>query len=196
MDPDYTYRGRFTVSSYAHSAFAQGIVGQIKVSIDAEPFKHKQPIVRYMSAVGGNKYYFESGRERVCPTIETDGWLRVIHNGKQVDLQQGTWTINDLLFKEGTNELYVNSYPIHNLTWGELLSDEAVTWQKFGEKSLYEWYRTNGDGTTLVSNWNSLSNTSWKTLEDEQKKWGDLTFSVYADADIKDVYLKYEWGDL
>ncbi len=36
MDPGYTYHGRFTVSSYSHSAYSSGILGNIKISIDAK----------------------------------------------------------------------------------------------------------------------------------------------------------------
>lgn len=132
MDPDYIYHGRFTINSCTHNAYNIGIIGQIVIGIDAEPFKHKPTQVRRACAIGGNTFFFESGRERVCPVIETDSWLRIIYNGKKIDIAQGTWTVNDLSFKEGSNEVYMNSFPIHNLTWGELkrgkldLTDDQV----------------------------------------------------------------------
>ena len=125
MDPGYTYHGRFNVSETKANAFNHGIVGQIKITIDGEPFKYRDTQIRSANAVGGNTYYFESGRERVCPTLEVDGFLRIIYDHKQIDLQQGTWKINDILFKEGTNEIYLNSYPFYNITWGDLKNKKS-----------------------------------------------------------------------
>lgn len=193
MDPDYTYHGRFSVSSYEHDMYSIGKVGCIVVSIDAEPFKYLEDKVYKVDGVGGIIVYFESGRKRVRPTIETDGFVKVIYNGKLLTLPQGTWTINDLLFTNGTNEVYFNSYDVRNLTWGDL-KNNSVTWGDFKKKRLFEWYKSNGDGTLVMKTWNDVADQTWEDLADTT--WGDLMYVADTTKDIKNIYVKYEVGDL
>lgn len=194
MDPDYIYHGRFTINSCTHNAYNVGIIGQIVIGIDAEPFKHRATQVRRACAIGGNVFFFESGRERVCPIVETDGWLRIIFDGKQIDLAQGTWTVNDLLFKQGTNKVYMNSFPVHNLTWGNLRTN-SVNWKQFGERALYKWYKSSGDSSVLSNGWESIAGKSWS--EFTNSKWASVTSDLdVAAANVKDIFFKYEWGDL
>lgn len=193
MDPDYTYHGRFTVSSYTHSMYGDGIVGVIKINIEANPFKLKPTQVFSASAIGGNIYRFESGRMRVRPTIETDGFVKVIYDGKLVTLPQGTWTIHDMLFKDGINEVYLNSYDVRNLTWGDLKTN-GITWGDLKKKKLYEWYKSNGNGTVLIKKWSDVETSTWADLAEQT--WADLIYKAEVTTDIKDVYIKYEVGDL
>ena len=193
MDPGYTYHGRFAVSEYNHSAYASGIVGAIKVSIDAKPFKYKKTQNCIINAIGGNMYHFESGRERVRPVIETDGYLKVIYNGKLTVLSKGAWTINDILFTCGSNEVYFNSYDIHNLKWSQLIN-KGITWGKFKQYRLFEWYKLNGDTDLVRYTWNDLSTTKWSELSNVD--WNSLNYGVEIPDNIKDIVVKYEWGDL
>ncbi len=71
-------------------------------------------------------------------------------------MPQGTWTLNDVIFKEGVNEVYFNSYDVKNLTWGQL-KESKVTFGRFKDKRLYEWYKSNGDGHYVISTWEKLS---------------------------------------
>lgn len=193
MDPDYTYHGRFTISDVKHSMYSNGIAGHFKVTINAEPFKYLDDPVYRVNAVGGKIVYFESGRKRVRPTIETDGFLKVIFNNKLYTLQQGSWAINGILFKEGLNEVYFNSYDVKNLTWGELKKMGTI-WDEFKKKRLFEWYKCNGDGTQVVKTWEQVSGMTWEDLAD--KKWSDLTYMAEVTEKIEDVYVKYKVGDL
>lgn len=193
MDPDYTYHGRFIISDVKHSMYSNGIAGHFKVTINAEPFKYLDDPVYRVNAVGGKMVYFESGRKRVRPTIETDGFLKVIFNNKLYTLQQGSWAINGILFKEGLNEVYFNSYDVKNLTWGELKKMGTI-WDEFKKKRLFEWYKCNGDGTQVVKTWEQVSGTTWEDLAD--KKWSDLTYMAEVTEKIEDVYVKYKVGDL
>ena len=193
MDPGYTYHGRFSVTSYNHKAYASGISGIIVIKIDAKPFKFKPEQVYQIDAIGGAIVYLPSGRMRVRPTIDTDGLLRVIYNNKEIMLPKGTWTVNDLLLTEGTNEVYFNSYDIRNLTWGGL-KNNTVTWEEFKKKRIFEWYKSNGDGTYVLTRWSDISGKTWASLEG--KTWADLLY-IYETVDaVRNVYIKYDWGDL
>ena len=194
FDPEYTYHGRFSVESYSHNVYSNvNKVGTIKVSIDAKPFKHKKNQVYKIDAVGGITVYFDSGRERVCPKIETSGLLKVIYNGKLVRLPEGTWTVNDIIFKDGPNEIYFNSYDIKNLTWGNLKSNN-VTFGEFKQKRLYEWYKSNGDGTYIIATWTDLANETWGSSANS--KWGDMVYMPEKTTSVNDIYVEYKVGDL
>lgn len=194
MDPEYTYHGRFTVTEYNHKAYSNvRKVGAIKISIDAKPFKHKKNQVYRIDAVGGTTVYLESGRERVRPKIETDSLLKVIYNGKLIRLPEGTWTVNDVLFKDGSNEIYFNSYDIKNLRWIDLKTNN-ITVSDFKKKKLYEWYKSNGDGTYVIATWNDLSNNTWNDLANS--KWGEQTYIPESTICVDNVYVEYKVGDL
>lgn len=195
MDPDYTYHGRFKVTEYSHSVYAQGgKVGDIKIEIDADPFKYKQVQVYTVTGLGGNIYYFESGKKRVRPTIETDGPIKIIYNGKLIHVTEGNWTINDLLFTLGSNELYVNTRDVHSMTWGDLITNN-VTWGEFGQKRLFEWYKSNGAINVTQKNWGDITGETWQSLSNTT--WADHAYEIQNDdGPIATVYIKYDWGDL
>lgn len=194
MDPNYKYCGRFTISGIKHSMHVNGIAGYFKLSVDANPYKYiiNDPVYR-IDAIGGTTVYFESGRKRVRPTIETEGYLRVIFNNKLYELTQGAWTINDILFKEGNNEIYFCSYDIKNLTWGEL-KNNGITCSDFQKKRLHEWYRSNGDGTQVIKTWNQVDQLTWTDLSD--KKWSDMSYMSEITKNVQDIYVKYKVGEL
>lgn len=193
MDPEYTYHGRFSVSSYTHNMYANGRVGIIKVAIDSDPFKYKDDQIFKVDAIGGTIVYLPSGRLRVRPTIETDGFLKVIYDHKLFTLQQGTWKINDILLTEGTNEIYFNSYDIRNLTWGDI-KNNSITWAEFKKRRLFEWYKSNGDGTYVHKRWEDLSDLTWADIS--RQTWADQMYKSELVEVVKNVYVKYDWGDL
>lgn len=193
MDPEYTYHGRFTVTAYQHSRYNAGLLGYIKVSIKSDPYKFKAEQVYKVDAVGGRIVYLESGRKRVRPTIETDCFVKVIYDNKLITLQQGTWNINDLLLTNGTNELYFNSFDIRNLTWGNL-KNNSVTWGEFKKEPLFEWYKSNGDGTMVIKKWEHFADLTWADVEG--KTWAEQTHMSEVTKEVENIYIKYEWGDL
>ena len=223
MDPGYTYHGRFKVTGYSHKNYVNGIVGTILVSVEAEPFKYMEDQVFSVSAVGGKIIYLPSGRKTVRPTIETDTFTKVIYDHKLLKIPQGSWVINDLLLKEGDNELYFSTYDIKNMIW-EDFETQNITWGMFKQKPLYEWYKLHGDETYIKYSWFDLEGKTWddiglfrwselrhdieyysytwkdvenKTWRDfKDTKWVDLRYANDITKDIKDVYIKYEWGDL
>lgn len=193
MDPDYTYHGRFTVTSYEHSMYNLGKVGVIKVSIDADPYKYKDQRVISVDAVGGMVVSCMSGRMRVRPSIETKGFLRVIFDGKKYELPEGSWNINDILFEYGTNDIYFCSYDIRNLRWSDLKTN-SVTWGEFGNKRLFEWYKSQGDGNYVFKRWDHVIDQTWSDNADQI--WGTMQYEVEDTINIDDIFIYYEWGDL
>ena len=193
FDPEYTYHGRFTVSSYSHGSFNSGKVGVITIKSDADPFKYKEDSKYLIDAVGGITVELPSGRMRVCPTITVEGLTKIIYKGILIVLKQGTWIINDINFHEGNNEVYINSYDIHNFTWGDLRT-KSITWGQFKEKRLYEWYKSNNDGTYETKTWDEVKDFTWGDLS--IIRWCDLIVFKDIPDDIKEVLIQYKWGDL
>ena len=191
MDPDYTYHGRFTVSSYTHSMYNIGKIGVIKVSIDADPYKYKSQRVIRADAVGGIIFDCPSGRMRVRPSIETGGFLRVIFKGKKYELPQGTWNINDILFEYGNNEIYFCSYDIRKYSWGDLKANK-VTWSEFKTKRLFEWYKTDGGGNYITRQWYNVVDRTWGDVSDTS--WSELRYSILESDPTKKSELK-NWSD-
>lgn len=195
MDPDYTYHGRFTVSETSHSMYNVGIVGSIDIKVDGKPFKIKRTQVVKANAIGGILVTLESGRMRVRPIIETSGLVRVIFNNKQYMLQQGSWAINDILFRDGLNYIYFNSYDIRSLKWGDLKTN-SITWGDLKTRYIFEWYKSNGDGTYVMKTWFDLykKNKTWDDLKDQT--WADQMYMSDVTETVDNVYVEYEWGDL
>lgn len=189
FDEEYTYHGWFSVSSYKR----EGHKKQITVNVDADPFKYKKQQVIRVDAIGGQIVHCESGRKRIRPSIETEGYLRVISDGKVINLPQGTWSINDLLFEEGNNDVYLCSYDIRNLTWGDLKTNN-VTWGDFRKKRLFEWYKSNGDGTYAMKTWADVADLTWADVAD--LTWADMQYMSEDITGIEDCFIAYEWGDL
>lgn len=192
-DPGYTYHGRFKVTSYTKETFNMGKIGTIQIDVDAEPYKRKEDQVFKIDAVGGTMIYLNSGRLRVRPLIETTGFLKVIFNNKLINLPQGTWKINDMLLTEGINELYLNSYSIHNLKW-EDLKNNSITWAGFKDKRLFEWYKSNGDGNYVIKKWNDVEYETYSSHE--STKWSDYIYKSEEVSTVDQVYIKYDWRDL
>lgn len=193
MDPEYTYHGRFTVDSYAHKTYSSGNTGTFKITVESDPFKIKEQQVFRIDAIGGATIKLESGRMRVRPIVNTDTFTTVIYDGEQLYLKKGSWAINDLLLKEGSNYVYFNTFPIHNLKWVDL-KDNVVTWSKFKEDPLYEWYKSNGDGTYVIKKWEHWTGKTWADIESQT--WAENMYEAEETNVIKNVYIKYDWGDL
>lgn len=204
MDPGYTYHGVFSVTSYSHEAFQNGILGDIQVHIDANPYKLKNTQTYRLNAPGGRMYYLPSGRMPVRPVIETYQPTKVIWNGKVIQLGIGTFRLNDVLFKEGVNELYLNTFEIYDTLW-EDVGEGGINQMTWDEARQYRWdelQRLNIDGTNVRAySWDDITNTgqSWNDLKEAGVRWRDLDY--YSETgDGKDgkylVIVQYEWGDL
>ena len=196
MDPGYTYHGRFTVNEYSHALYAYpGLVGVFTVSVDADPYKLKGHMTYRLNATGGKLFRLESGRKPVHPVVECTQPCKVRWKNVIVQVPAGTYRLNDVLFTQGYNEIYINSWTFYNITWGEL--DEGATHQMtWDEASRYRWddlQRLEGDIYDIPQKWEDLAQYRWSDLAD--KTWADVDFRNEAVPDTT-VYLSYDWKDL
>ena len=172
MDPGYTYHGRFSVKAYTHEAYSSGILGDIKISIDADPYKTKENIVYRLNATGGRLFRLESGRKPIHPIL------------------------NNVLFKDGWNEIYINSFKLWYVKWDEVGQNgaHAMTW---GQASKYRWddLQRLGDDVakTAPHSWEELATVRWSEIAG--KRWSELDYRR-SDVPETTVYLKYDWEDL
>lgn len=196
MDPGYTYHGRFTVSEYSHAKYAYpGLVGAFTISVDAEPYKLKGHMTYRLNATGGKMFRLESGRKPVHPVVECTQPCKVRWGDVLTQVPAGTYRLNDVLFTEGYNEIYINSWTFYNITWGELGQGAAhqMTWD---EATRYRWddlQRLEGDTMDVPQKWEDLAQYRWSDLSD--KTWADVDFRNEAVPDTT-VYLSYDWKDL
>ena len=196
MDPDYTYHGRFTVTDYVHSKYAYpGIVGTFTVSVSAEPYKLKKKMSYSLNATGGKMFRLESGRKPVHPIIECTQPCKVRWNDKVVQVPAGTYRLNDVLFTEGFNEIYINSFEFFNITWAEV--DQGGTHQMTWEEAeKYRWddiQRLEGDLYDVPRSWEELNPYRWSELS--TKTWADIDCRTESVPDTT-VCLTYDWKDL
>lgn len=196
MDPGYTYHGRFTVNEYSHALYAYpGLVGTFTISVDAEPYKLKSHMTYRLNATGGKMFRLESGRKPVHPVVECTQPCKVRWGNVLTQVPAGTYRLNDVLFTQGYNEIYINSWTFYNITWGELGEGAAhqMTWD---EASRYRWddlQRLEGDAMDVPQKWSDIANYRWSDLAD--KTWADVDFRNEAVPDTT-VYLSYDWKDL
>lgn len=197
MDPGYTYHGRFTVSTHTQSMYANGRLGVIEVNIDADPYKLKEKCIYKLNGAGGKLFRLESGRKPVHPVIETSSPIRVTWNGNESTVPSGSYRLNNVLFTDGFNELYINSFQMLDTLWSELDENgsNAMTWI---EASQYRWdelARINLNPNDVPQSWEDLSMTTWESVAD--KKWSDLDWRpTNGDTVGPDVYVSYDWSDL
>lgn len=192
MDPGYTYHGRFSVDSYSHEAYANGLLGQFKVTVDANPYKLKEHCSYRLNATGGKLYRFESGRRPVHPTVECTQPTWFTWNGKEELVPAGTYRLNDVVFTDGINELYVNSYKLWFVRWADL-KNEQLTWNNLLEKRWDDIQRMGGDVEDAPQSWSELFDKTWDSLS--EKSWDQLNFGR-KQLPESIVYLTYDWEDL
>lgn len=196
MDPGYTYHGRFSVTEYSHAVYAYpGLVGVFAVDIDADPYKSKGLQTYQLNATGGKMFRLESGRKPVHPVIECTQPCRVRWKDVVTVVPVGTYRLNDVLFTQGFNEIYINSRELFNTSWADLGSDgvHAMTWDS---ASSYRWddiQRMDGNIMDVPRQWSEISGLRWEELAD--KAWADIDFRTEEAPDTS-VYLSYDWKDL
>lgn len=196
MDPDYTYHGRFTVTDYAHAKYAYpGIVGTFTVSVSAEPYKLKKKMAYKLNATGGRLFRLESGRKPVRPVIECTQPCKVRWGNIITQVPVGTYRLNDVLFTEGFNEIYINSFEFYNITWDDVSQTGAYpkTWDDVAGMRWDDIQRLEGDLMDVPQTWGDIVNLRWSDLE--TKTWDDIDCRNEAVPDTT-VYVTYDWKDL
>lgn len=195
FDPGYTYHGRFSVTSYEHQKFPSGYLGAIVIDIDAEPYKTKGTQSYVLNGIGGQMFRLLSGRKPVHPTVECDQPCTIWFDGKQTSMPAGTYRINDVLFREGYNDFYINTFRVYSITWDEVDQggSHQMTWAQAGQ---YRWdniHLLDPDYTGMPTSWGSLQQYRWSDLAD--KRWTDMNLSN-KDGFNTIAYVTYDWKDL
>lgn len=196
MDPGYTYHGRFSVTDYSHGMYSYpGLVGTFNVSIDADPYKSKGLQTYKLNATGGKMFRLESGRKPMHPVIECTQPCRIRWKDVVTVVPVGTYRLNDVVFTQGFNEIYINSRELFNTSWVDLGSEGiyAMTWDS---ASSYRWddiQRMDGNIMDVPRQWSEISGLRWEELA--EKTWADIDFRTEEAPDTS-VYLSYDWKDL
>ncbi len=200
-DPGYTYTGRFqlTKSAYEHRGGRPVVSATLKVS--ADPYKSKGTKTYSLNASGGRSFTFWSGRRPVHPTIECESACRVEWGGESINVPAGTYILRSVVFREGANDLYVESGAITSVTWESLGEggDNQSTW---GDLANFRWcdlQRIAVEEQANTYQWSQLSRHTWADLG--TKKWSELNYTKEltgqtGTVDDSPVYLSYEWEDL
>lgn len=197
MDPNYTYHGRFKVAAYDHYGyFADGVLADIHIHVDANPYKTLPTHVYRLNAAAGKWYYFPSGRMPVRPVIETLQPTLVRFGKETYQVGVGTFRLNKVLFKEGVNALYLNTYQIYNTHWQDFGRGGQFerTWAEAGEMTWDEMQALAVEGITRGYNWFEMGEKRWDEYKAAGTRWNDLTFT--PEASESEAYFTYEWGDL
>lgn len=190
-DPGYTYHGRFTVSAYSHTSVSGGKIGDIKVEVDANPYKLKERGVYRLNATGGHTFRLLSGRRPVRPVIECSEPCTVAWAGEEEIVPAGTYRLNDVLFREGLNEIYINSRHVWFVTWDDLAG--AHTWDSLAATTWDHAQLLGGDVTDAPRCWDDAGGLTWESVS--EKTWLQMNFGRQELPEC-DVYLKYDWEDL
>lgn len=185
MDPGYTYTGRFKIKSYTHMAtWSHGICGYIEVEIDAEPYKLKSHYVYNLNATGGAMFNLESGRKKVHPIIELSAPARIRFKNVVYRIGAGRFQLNDILFEEGINELYINSYELFNLRWDE--------WKPIGPARIVCKTTLNeGEILTICGDFNGWDRQKDVMTKDEAT--GDYIYEFQTSSPFIGKTIKYQF---
>ena len=167
-------------------------MGSIIVTIDANPYKLKEHCVYKLNAVGGKMFNFRSGRKPVHPVIECTNPCWVTWKDKEFLVPTGTYRLNDVLFTEGFNDLYLNSYKLWFVRWVDL-TNKKLTWNDLKGKRWDDIQRLGGDASDAPRSWSELFDKTWDDLK--AKTWDQLDFGRNSLPEST-VYIKYDWEDL
>lgn len=209
-DPNYTYKGRFSVVSYSHIGLAAGQLGEIVVHVTADPYKYLPDKSYRINGAGGAMYRFYSGRKPVRPIITCTRPTYLTHNGETVQVGVGTFRINKFLFKEGPNDVYVNTYKITATKWQDVGrgGSKQSTWNQAKEYTWDEFQRITIQSDIVDPNpmimpmaefdedneyqlssfvkaytWNDINQERWADIKSRGWTWDGLNQDPVKDGD-------------
>lgn len=192
IDPGYTRTGRFTIESVDHVGRGQNGIAKVEIKVAADPYKLKERCMYRLNATGGRWYRFESGRRPVHPVIECENACYVLVDGAEQLVPPGSYRLNDVLFTEGFNRLYVNSRKLFFTTWADFAA-KCATWDDANGKTWDELQVMNSGKADAPRSWGDLSATTWSDLS--QTHWYELNFEQ-QNPEATSVYISYDWEDL
>jgi hypothetical protein len=186
----YTYTARVSVS-YSFDRYRLDVT----IGLENEPYKSKGKQVYALNATGGKMYRLESGRKPVRPYLECSQPCIINWQGAESVIGAGSWRLNDVLFTQGWNEIYLNSFRFWNIKWEDVSADgkHTLAWDEASGKRWDDLQRLGGDFQDVPQEWGDLRYTTWEEVV--QKKWTDVDFRNEA-VPATIVYLTYDWEDL
>ena len=187
VDPGYVYTGRFRLDESAEIRPGRG---RIKLSVDADPYKLKETCTYRLNAAGGIVVTLESGRMPVCPVFEFASETIIACGEVYARMQPGSYKVNDLWFREGVNEIYINSYLGHGNVAAERYADAAVSDYAARRISDLIWEGVRS-GAVIASDW-ALDTV----MMHGDERIADSAFAVGAEDERYAVYVQYDWKDL
>lgn len=203
MDPGYIYHGRFSVKAYSHKSYASPkILGEIKVEINADPYKIYEQNSMTVQAAGGVLITLEGSRMRTIPRIKANSTTYIELDGQKSSVNPGNEYADGIALKDGQNEMYLNSYPTCSVTWGDLKRDNirwgdllnterkvydeskgGVVVRKEQPARLFDWYRYITGSASEVKD--RLSPYIFGQVEYD--KWGDKSTIVIGSIGSKKI---------
>ena len=187
MDPGYTYHGRFTIDEYSHKLYSYpGLVGTFSIKIDADPYKLKQHMTYNLNAIGGKMFRLESGRKPVHPVVKCSQPSKIRWKDTIINVPVGTHRLNDVLFTQGYNEIYINSYELLYTKWDDI-GPYKIIWDKLGEDAEHP---TTWDGASSYR-WYTIGEIGKDDSEDDDSENIDVVIPRYWN-DVS----AYRWDDL
>lgn len=102
-DANYYYIGRITVSDWS----LDKVMGKFTIEAECEPYKYKNDVTVITEIVETSKtVIFNNGRMWVVPKIKTTAPIKIKFGSLTADIDKdGTYTIPDLQFVQGKNEV-------------------------------------------------------------------------------------------
>lgn len=196
MDPDYTYHGRFTVSSYTHEAYSIGKVGIIKIAVDSDPYKFKKPITLFVDNSYGQYLTLESGRKIVQPTFEFSCPSVIIFDKYRYEVVEGSYKFENIWFTSGYNNVYIGRVGFQSAM---MYSDMAsYTYSTLKSKyRIFEWYKGTDEGSakkTATFGDYAKAGSNPKTYSQMKKMISRLY--LIDDSASYPTYIQYDWRDL
>ncbi|UNI72521.1 MAG: distail tail protein [Chaetfec virus UA24_144] len=194
MDPEYFYHGRFFVS-YEQHGFPSGLLVTVNLKATVEPYKFKEKKTYRLNATGGREYRLESGRKPVHPVIQCEAPTKVRFGDILVDVGKGTWRMNDVVFRQGWNHIYLNSWQYFSVRWYEIGNGGEIA-KKWSDLAKTRWdgvQQLQGNVMDVSNAWRDFSYVTWKELA--EKQWREIDVRP-VEAPENNVYIQYEWKDL
>lgn len=181
----YTFTGRCSVE-YDED----GSQTVYTLSFDCDPYMSSGERTFYANCAGGADLIFISGDKPVKPRIEVPRRSIIVFDGKQYEVDEGTWTFDGIVFKRGRNEIYVNTYTEPGTTtWGDL---QSMTWEQIGKRRISELYWLGNEPKKRLT-WGQLATHTWRDIG--SKSVQEWYFSGTAEV-VENAYINYEIGEL
>ncbi len=191
-DPGYTYTGRFEVTKTACEHRGERPVMSATVKVTADPYKLKEHCAYRLNATGGRWFRFESGRRPVHPVISCEKACWVTVDGAEQLVPPGTYRLNGVVFREGVNELYINSAKLSFATWDDL-SQDFESWDGMRHMTWDSLHLMHSGHADAPRSWDELRGASWADLA--EKHWYELNFDQ-QNPGATSVTVTYDWEDL